>query len=155
MFADTGIEYDLNRTWNLSTLAVAPEYRHAPFQGLITIALVQATTQLVQRSGVNTMIAALYLPVLRMLRWKLHLPFTKFVGIDERPYPYEHSPLSLLTWFHVQDWYDRLAKRDPALFDIMVNGKGFEPAIRTPDWDAAAERVRDITVLADLRRHLH
>jgi hypothetical protein len=154
LFADAGIEYDPPRTWNLATLAVAPDYRAPAFQGLITLALVQASSMIAARCDMLWTVATMYVPVLRMLQWKLHRPLTEFPGVEPKAYPYHNEAAGLPVWGRLYDWYGRLAERDRILYDVMVRGTGIEPMVRAADWDAAANLVRGITSLADLRLHL-
>jgi hypothetical protein len=154
LFADAGIEYDAPRTWNLATLAVAPDYRTPAFQGLITLALVQASSMIAARCDMLWTVATMYVPVLRMLQWKLHRPLIEFPGVEAKAYPYHNEAAGLPVWGRLYDWYGRLAERDKVLYDIMVRGTGIEPMVRAADWDREALQVREITALADLRLHL-
>lgn len=122
LFSDTGLEYDPGRTWNLSGLAVAHEYRTPAFQGLITMALIQASSLIAVRSDMVWSVATLYTPVLRMLRWKMGRPFTAFVGVEPRPHPHYNHPISIPAYCNADDWHARLAERDSVLYDIMVRG---------------------------------
>lgn len=152
LFADSGIALEERRTINIGTLAVAPGYRKAAFQGLITMALVQALTALAARCDMPWGVAVVYAPVLRMLQWKLQRPFNQFAGTEPRPYPYAHSPLHLPVWTHRDRWMERLAARDPVLYDIMARGVGLEPVVRPFDWDLMTDRVGEITGAGN--RHL-
>jgi hypothetical protein len=99
-------------------------------------------------------VATMYVPVLRMLQWKLHRPLTEFPGVEPKAYPYHNEAAGLPVWGRLYDWYGRLAERDRILYDVMVRGTGIEPMVRAADWDAAANLVRGITSLADLRLRL-
>ena len=155
LFDAAGIVYDPPRTWNLATLAVAPDYRMPAFQGLITLALVQASSMIAARCDMLWTVATMYVPVLRMLQWKLHRPLTEFPGVEPKGYPYHNEAAGLPVWGRLYDWYGRLAERDKVLYDIMVRGTGIEPMVRPADWERAADQVRVITSLANLRLHLH
>jgi hypothetical protein len=152
LYGRTGIEYESAHTWDIATLAIAPEYRAAAFQGVITMALCQTISVLGTRCGFTSSVAILHLPILRMLQWKLHRPFTEFAGVEPRGYL--ESPASLPVWMRLDDWHQRLAERDRVLYDIMTTGTGLEPVVRPPDWDAAAELAAEVSALADLRLHL-
>jgi hypothetical protein len=152
LFAAAEFDYDPNHTWDLATLAIAPEYRTAAFQGMVTMALCQSISMLGQRIGFPWSIALLHVPVLRMLQWKLHRPFNEFGGVEPRPYL--DSPASLPAWMHLPEWHRRLADRDRVLHQMMTEGTGLEPAVRPPDWDQAAELAAEVSALADLRLHL-
>ncbi|HEY3940962.1 MAG TPA: hypothetical protein VGL60_00635 [Acidimicrobiales bacterium] len=158
LFATMDITYDPRHTWNLSTLAVAPDYRTPAFQGLITLALTQAASLIANRCDMLWWIATIYMPVLRMIQWKFHQPFNDFAGLDPLPHP-DHDTSALPTrgymgrpvWGRLPDWYGRLAEKDRVLYDIMVNGTGLEAAMRPADWDGAADAVRRIMAVSDLR----
>jgi len=152
LFARTGIEYDSAHTWDIATLAIAPEYRAAAFQGVITMALCQTISVLGMRCQFTSSVAILHLPVLRMLQWKLHRPFTEFADVEPRGYL--ESPASLPVYMRLADWHERLAERDGVLHDIMTTGRGLEPVVRPPNWDGAAELAAEVSALADLRLHL-
>jgi hypothetical protein len=152
LFEADDFDYDPNHTWDLATLAIAPEYRAAAFQGTLTLALCQAVSVLGLRLGFPWALSVLHVPVLRMLQWKLHRPFHDFEGVEPRPYL--DSPASLPAWMHLPEWHRRLAARDPALASMMTDGTGLEEAVRPADWDRAAELAAEVSALADLRLHL-
>jgi hypothetical protein len=152
LYERTGIAYESAHTWDIATLAIAPEYRAAAFQGVITMALCQTISVLGMRCEFTSSVAVLHLPVLRMLQWKLHRPFSEFSGVEPRPYL--DSPASLPVWMRLADWHERLAERDRVLYDIMTTGTGLESVVRPPDWDGAAELAAEVSALADLRLHL-
>jgi hypothetical protein len=152
LYERSGIEYESAHTWDIATLAIAPEYRAAAFQGVITMALCQTLSVLGMRCEFTSSVAVLHLPVLRMLQWKLHRPFTEFADVEPRGYL--ESPASLPVWMRLEDWHQRLFERDRVLYDIMTSGTGLESVVRPPDWDGAAELAAEVSALADLRLHL-
>jgi hypothetical protein len=152
LFERSGLEYDSAHTWDIATLAIAPEYRAAAFQGVITMALCQTLSVLGTACQFTDSVAILHLPVLRMLQWKLHRPFLEFAGTEPRGYL--ESPASLPVILRLADWHERLAERDHVLYEIMTSGSGLEPVVRPPDWDRAAELAAEVSALADLRLHL-
>ena len=152
LYERTGIEYESAHTWDIATLAIAPEYRAAAFQGVITMALCQTISVLGLRCEFTSSVAVLHLPVLRMLQWKLHRPFSEFSDVEPRPYL--DSPASLPVWMRLADWHERLFERDRVLYDIMTTGTGLESVVRPPDWEGAAELAAEVSALADLRLHL-
>ena len=152
LYERSGLEYESAHTWDIATLAIAPEYRAAAFQGVITMALCQTISVLGMRCEFTSSVAVLHLPVLRMLQWKLHRPFSEFSGVEPRPYL--DSPASLPVWMRLADWHERLAERDSVLYDIMTTGTGLESVVRPPDWEGAAELAAEVSALADLRLHL-
>ena len=90
-----------------------------------------------------------------MVQWKFRRPFHEFANVEMRPYADYNHPLILPAWGQLHEWYDRLATRDPVLYDLMVNGTGIEPAVRPADWDGVAEEVRELISVAGPRLHLH
>jgi|GEM_PF-528271 len=144
VLAGAGLEYDPARLWNLGSLVVAPEYRTAPFQGLVTLALVQASSIIGSRCGVPWWVATLHVPVLRMLQWKLHHPFHEFAGLEPRTHPRTYQTMGCPVWGDLPAWWARLEARDPVLHGIMARGTGLEPMVRPADWDRAVETARSI-----------
>src|SRR5271156_1261306 len=115
MFAYSEIDFDAHMTWDIATLAIAPEYRSAAFQGMVTMALFQAISLVGMRCGFESSVAVLHLPILRILQWKLHHPFGEPLGVEPRGYL--ESPASLPVWMRLPDWHQRLSERDPTLYD--------------------------------------
>lgn len=141
MAARTGIEIDLARTWDIATLAVAPEYRGKATMGLVSMGLYQALALATPRCGIDWLVAILDVPVFRMIRWKLRMPMAGFSGVAARPYL--GSPASMPTWCNVPDTDRRLAVSDPELHALYFKGEGMEPAIRPLDLRSTADlRVR-------------
>ncbi len=134
-----GCTNESGQTWDIATLAIAPEYRAAAFQGLVTMGLCQVISIVGARCGFTTSVAILHVPVLRMLQWKLHRPFSEFPDVEPRGYL--ESPASLPVCMDLQGWHARLAQRDPVLHELMTVGKGLDPVLRPPDWSVAAELV--------------
>jgi hypothetical protein len=141
--------WDLTRLWDLSTLAVAPEYRGEAALGLVTQALVQALTMAGQRAGVRRWVGILDLPVLRMLQWRMGQPFQVFPGLDHRPYL--GSSASAAVWGDDGLWDAQLLTVDPVLHDVLFAGRGLEPVLSAPAWDEAAELVQEVSSRSSLR----
>lgn len=133
--ARTGVDFDFDRMWDGATVAVAPEYRRGAMRGLVTMAVLQVLSQLAARCDIMGGVAVFHLPVLRMLQWKLHRPFSLFPGIGG--HDYLGSSESVPVYQLLDDWYRRLAVVDPALHEIMVHGTGLEPVVRPANWDEA------------------
>ncbi|HEY5026465.1 MAG TPA: hypothetical protein VII76_15925 [Acidimicrobiales bacterium] len=131
MAARTGIEIDLTRTWDIATLAVAPEYRGKATMGLVSMGLYQALAMASTRCGVAWLLAILDVPVFRMIRWRLRMPMAGFIGVGARPYL--GSPASMPVWCNVGDTDRRLAETDPDLHALYFEGVGMEPALRPLD----------------------
>ena len=131
MAARTGIELDLGRTWDIATLAVAPEYRGKATMGLVSMGLYQALALATTRCGIEWLLAILDVPVFRMIRWKLRMPMAGFKGVTAQPYL--GSPASMPVWCNVGDTERRLAASDPDLHALYFRGVGLEPALKPLD----------------------
>jgi hypothetical protein len=131
--AATGLALDVARTWDIATLAVAPEYRGKAAQGLVSMALYQSLTLSARKAGVEWFVAILDMPVFRLLRWKLRMIFAGYEGLG--PLPYLGSTASIPAWCDVIEAERRLALVDPDLHEILVQGVGIEPAVRRIDLD--------------------
>ena len=131
MAARTEIDIDLARTWDIATLAVAPEYRGKAAMGLVSMGLYQALAMATTRCGIAWLLAILDVPVFRMIRWKLRMPMAGFKGVTARPYL--GSPASMPVWCNVGDTERRLAVSDPDLHDLYFKGVGMEPALQPLD----------------------
>jgi len=131
MATRTGLEIDLARTWDIATLAVAPEYRGKATMGLVSIGLYQALAMATPRCGIEWLLAILDVPVLRMIRWKLRMPMAGFAGVTAKPYL--GSPASMPVWCNVSDTERRIAASDPDLYALYFRGVGMEPALRPLD----------------------
>jgi hypothetical protein len=129
-------QWDLDRVWDLATLAVAPEYRGDAALGLVTQALLQTVTMMGEAWGLDRYVAILDVPVLRMLQWRIGRPFGAFPGVDAREYL--GSAASMPVWGSRQAWSEHLATRDAILHDLFFAGRGLEPVLSTPEWDDAA-----------------
>jgi hypothetical protein len=135
-------EWDLDRMWDLATLAVAPEYRGEAALGLVTQALLQTLTMLGEGWGVDRYVAILDLPVFRMLQWRIGRPFDGFPGVEAREYL--GSAQSLPVWGSRRAWSEHLAGADPTLHELFFAGRGLEPVLSTPQWDDAVALVASL-----------
>lgn len=131
MATRTGLDIDLARTWDIATLAVAPEYRGKATMGLVSIGLYQALAMATPRCGIEWLLAILDVPVLRMIRWQLRMPMAGFAGVTAQPYL--GSPASMPVWCNVSDTERRIAASDPDLHALYFRGVGMEPALRPLD----------------------
>jgi hypothetical protein len=131
MAARTGFELDLARTWDIATLAVAPEYRGKATVGLVSMGLYQALAMATTRCGIEWLLAILDVPVFRMIRWKLRMPMAGFKGVTA--HPYLGSPASMPVWCNVGDTDRRLEESDPDLHALYFRGVGLEPALKPLD----------------------
>lgn len=137
MAARTGLDIDLARTWDIATLAVAPDYRGKATMGLVSMGLYQALALATPPCGVEWLLAILDVPVFRMIRWKLRMPMVGFAGVPALPYL--GSPASMPAWCNVADTERRLAASDPDLHALYFKGVGMEPAVRPLDHASVLE----------------
>lgn len=135
----TGIDIDLARTWDIATLAVAPEYRGKATMGLVSMGLYQALALATPCCGIDWLLAILDVPVFRMIRWKLRMPMAGFTGVTA--HPYLGSPASMPVWCNVGDTERRLATSDPDLHVLYFRGVGMEPAITPLDLRSVVDLV--------------
>jgi hypothetical protein len=152
VFARAGLVYDEPGTWDIATLAVAPDYRGVAQAGLVSIALYQTLSMAAQRCGIRQMVAILHEPVLKLLQRKFRGPFVVLGDLPAREYL--GSPASLAVIGDMDEWLHHLAEADPILYEIMHDGEGMEPAIRPPDWDDIAAMFKTVHALAEAVRTL-
>lgn len=127
VFENTSIAPDLDRTWDIATLAVVPGYRRGATSGLITVALSQAVFMGAEACSVEWLVAILDTVVLRKLQWQLRRPLISYQGLD--PLPYLGSPASLPVYSDVVKWKSSLQLQDPAMHDTLFGGCGLEGAV--------------------------
>ena len=127
----TGLDFEQERSWDIATLAVPPEYRATATGGVVTMGLYQTLTLAAQLAGIGLFVAILDMPVFRMLRWKLHMIFAGYEGVGPRPYL--GSPASVPAWCDVAASERRLAVADAELCAILCKGTGLEPVLRRAD----------------------
>jgi hypothetical protein len=135
MFRRTGLDVDRRRVWDIATIAVRSDYRSGALRGLLTMGLYQTLTLAAFHCGAEWFIAILDMPVFRLIRWKLRMIFAGFAGVG--PMPYLGSLASLPAWCDVAAAERRLAAEDDDLHQILVLGRGLEPALRPVDLTAA------------------
>jgi len=131
LIENTGLALDVARTWDVATLAVAPEYRGKATRGLVTMGLVQTVTILARRHGIEWLVMILDMPVFRLLRWKLLMVIAGYKGIG--PLPYLGSAASIPAWCDLVHAQSHFAANDRTLHDIVFLGEGLEPALRRFD----------------------
>jgi hypothetical protein len=127
----TGLAMDMDKTWDIATLAVISDYRGKATMGLVSIGLYQTLTMAALRSEIDWFVAILDMPAYRMIRWKLRMIFTGYEGVPAKPYL--GTPANMPVWCHVSECNQRLAVADPTLHELLVGGTGLEPAIRPLD----------------------
>jgi hypothetical protein len=130
-----GLTLDLDKTWDIATLAIAADYRGKATRGVVSMGLYQSLTLAARRCGIEWFVAILDMPVFRMIRWRLRMIFAGYEGIT--PLPYLGSAASIPAWCDVVAAERHLAATDLDLHAVLVNGIGLEPAIRPVDLDSA------------------
>lgn len=121
----------LDRTWDIATLAVVPEYRGRAASGLVTQGLYQGIFTLARLEGVSHCVTVLDVVVLRTIQWQFKKPFLHYAGIEPRRYL--GSPLSTPVWCDILPWRRRLLAERVDLHDLLFRGSGLDAAIRLPD----------------------
>jgi hypothetical protein len=139
LFATIGVATSSARIWDVSTLAVAEDYRGRGTEGLISLALYQALFQSALPFDVDHFVTVLDLVVLDLIQTRMGRPLSHFAGIEPRNYL--DSPSSLPVYIDIQDYARRLGESDPPIHEILFEGTGIEEAVAPPQWHAAVERV--------------
>lgn len=129
--------------WDVATLAVDPEYRGNAAAGLVSLSLYQALFMTGVRWGNEFLVAVLDVAVLRMLQWQLANLFRSFEGVAAAPYL--GSKASRPVWCDISEWRERLQAARPELYELFFEGTGHEPAVASPDWEAAAASMREVS----------
>ncbi len=137
---------DLECTWDIATLAVAPEYRSPFATGLVSMGLYQSGLRTAAELGFEWMIAIIDLAVLRMSRARFHQPFMAFA--EGRPYLGSEC---LPVYLSISGYRRELALVDPPMHGIMFEGVGLEPALAPLSPLAAAATARRIAGYVELR----
>jgi hypothetical protein len=133
VMARSPFDLDLDNTWDLATLAVAPDYRGESTDGLITLGLLQGVALLAGRHDVRHVVAILDLVVMDVIQTRYHRPMTTFAGLE--PANYLDSPASLPIVWDLVDHRQRLELIDPTLGEIGYGGRGLEAVLSHPDWE--------------------
>jgi hypothetical protein len=134
-----GVTLRADRLWDIATLAVDSDYRGRAAHGLVGLSLYQALHMGTRRYGIEQLVTILDVRVLRLLQWQLVKPFIEFAGMTARRYL--DSAASLPVWSDLGAWADRLATADPAMHDLMFDGRGLEGAVDPPDWTELDRRT--------------
>lgn len=150
---ETGIEWDLERVWDTVTIAVAGEYRGKATDGLITMSLLQSLAQALLLCNGRTLITILDLEVLELFQTTVCQPWQRFPGVE--PKEYLDSPASVPVYTDFDEYEPRMAATDPATHELIFRARGFEAAMRPPEWDTIlaaaglAELARPTATLTD------
>jgi hypothetical protein len=131
MMRRTDLHFGLEKIWDVATLGVPLGYRGGATGGLITMGLYQTLTMGARATGIELLVAILDMPVFRMLRWKLHMIFAGYRGVNAQPYL--GSTASMPAWCDLLYSDRHLAEVDPDLHGILYKGVGLEPALRVAD----------------------
>jgi hypothetical protein len=137
---------DLSRTWDIATLAVAPEYRSPIATGLVSMGLYQSGLRTAAELGFEWMIAIIDEAVLRMSRHRFHQPFIAFA--EGRNYL---GSTCIPVYLSVPGYRRQLAVVDPPMHGIMFEGVGVEPALAPLSPLAAAATARRIAGYVEIR----
>lgn len=139
VLADSGVDPDPERVWDIATLAVLADYRGKATSGLVSLAAYQAVTTSALNCGVERYVAIIDRAVLRLLQWQLCRLFTPFAGLA--PMSYLGSASSVPVWSDLGPWERRMTEKDPTLHDLIFEGHGMEAALRGVDRSAVLDVV--------------
>jgi hypothetical protein len=137
----SGIDLDLDLTWDIATLMVDERYR----TGTVSQALHQVASTTSARWGVAWYVTVLDVAVLRLLQVQLRKPFSHYRGVE--PIEYEGS-LSVPVHCDVTAYRTRLRATRPELYETIYEGRNLEAAVSHPDWDESVELVEAIVAAA-------
>jgi hypothetical protein len=139
LFASVGASVSPARIWDISTLAVASDYRGRGSEGLISLALYQALFQAALPFDVDYFVTILDLVVLDLIQTRMGRPLSRFGGLEPRDYL--DSPSSLPVYIDIPDYGRRLRQSHPPIHEMLFEGTGIHEAVAPPQWQAAVERV--------------
>jgi hypothetical protein len=130
--AEAGIDLKAHETWDITTFAVADEYRRSS-GGLVSVALYQCLGTSLRRFDVDWIVAVMDLVALDLVQQFTHGVFSRFPGTE--PVRYLDSPASLPVYGDMGPYWPRLAVEDPDTFGIIGEGTGLEGTVRRPTDD--------------------
>ena len=139
LFASVGTAVDPARIWDVSTLAVAADYRGRGSEGLISLALYQALFQAALPFAVDYFVTILDLVVLDLIQTRMGRPLSHFGGVE--PKDYLDSPSSIPVYIDILDYGVRLRQSHPPIHEILFEGTGIHEAVAPPPWQSAVARV--------------
>ncbi len=139
VIARTGSDLDLQRCWDVATLATTADYRGRASEGLVSLALYQAIIMGALAGGAPWLVAVMDLQVIDLLSERIGSPFSRYPGIEPRSYL--DSPASLPVYVDLEGYGRRLAAQDEAIHSILFDGIGLEAALWTADWKVATREA--------------
>jgi hypothetical protein len=139
LFASIGANPDSARIWDVSTLAVAADYRGEKTEGLISLALYQALFQGALPFRVDYFVTVLDLVVLDLIQKRMGRPLSHFGDVEPRTYL--DSPESMPVYIDIPDYGRRLRESHPPIHGILFENTGLEAAVAPPPWREAVERA--------------
>lgn len=128
----TGRDWDLDLAWDVTTLAVAGEYRGKSTDGLISLGLYQTLVRSAFEGGGRYFVTILDMKPLELIQTFTHNAFYEFDGLTPRSYL--DSPLSIPMYTDLPEWEPRMLAADPDTHALLIRGIGIEPAMRAPSW---------------------
>jgi hypothetical protein len=139
LFASIGADPDPARIWDVSTLAVAADYRGRNTEGLISLALYQALFQGALPFPVDYFVMVLDLVVLDLIQNRMGRPLSHFADVEPRNYL--DSPESMPVYIDIPDYGRRLRESHPPIHGILFENTGLEEAVAPAPWRDAVERA--------------
>jgi len=140
VLARSGLAFDPARVWDVSTIAVRPEYRGAATNGLISASCLQAVIQIGHAWEVQYFVTVLDMVVMQLVQDLCHRPLSHFRGIE--PMRYLDSPASVPLYIDMADYCRRLHVESADDYAMWIEGKGFEAAMAMPDWSTTRALMR-------------
>lgn len=132
VMARSDTTWDLTRTWDVTTLAVAPEYRGKSTDGLISLGLYQTLVRSALAGDAQILVTILDMKPLDLIQTFTHIAFHGFAGVE--PMSYLDSPLSIPMYVEFDEWIPRVLTDAPDTHNLLINGIGIEAAMRPPAW---------------------
>ena len=147
VIARSGAPIDLERCWDIATLAATAEYRGPGSEGLVSLALYQALAMSALVTETPWLVAVMDVAVIELMSSQLASPFCSFPGTEPRSYL--DSPASRPVYVDLTAYRARLAEVDDAIHSILFRGTGLEAAVWTRDWrDATGEALATLAASA-------
>lgn len=128
----SGVTWDLDRAWDVTTLAVAADYRGKSTDGLISLGLYQTLVRSALAGDARWLVTILDMKPLELIQTFTTGAFYEFEGIAAKSYL--DSPLSVPVFVDFEEWIPRVLQADPATHDLLIRGTGIEAAMRPPSW---------------------